>query len=120
MIIYKYHIEKPDLYTILEIINKYVNKLQKDFESRNASLLFKNGLTEYDIKVMRVDLHRINNIEILESYLTFLGMMYTINIPRLTIRVKTSLNQMTKSQYLEMEKPMIEWLFLKKNIDHHI
>ena len=66
---------------------------------------------------MRVDLQKI---QLLESYLTFLEMMYTINISRLTIRIKTSLNQMTKSSYLKKKKPMIEWLLLKKIIDHYI
>ena len=65
---------------------------------------------------MRVGLH---NIQILESYLTFLEMMCTINISRLTIRSTTSLNQTTKSYYLKMKNPMIEWLLLK-NIDHYI
>ena len=117
MIIYKYHIEKPDLYKIVEIINKHVNEFQIDFESGNVSLLFRKGILDYDIEVMRVDLH---NIQILKSYLTFLEMIYTTNIPRLTIRIKTSLSQMTNSFYFKMEKPMIEWLLLEKNIDHYI
>ena len=92
--------EKPDLYKIVEIINKNVNELQNDFESVNVSLLFKNGLIHYDIELMRVDLHNNNNIQTLESYLTSLEMMYSINISRLTIRIKTSLIQLTKSFYL--------------------
>ena len=67
MIIYKYHIEKPGIYEIVEIIIKFVNELQNDFESGNVSLLFNN---EYDIEIMRAGFH---NIQILESYLTFLG-----------------------------------------------
>ena len=112
MIIYKYHSEKTDLYKTVKIISKYVNEFQNDFESGNVSLLFNN---DYDIEVMRVDLQ---NIQLIESYLTFLEMMYTINISRLTIRFKTSLNQMTKSSYLKKKKPMIEWLLLKKITDH--
>ena len=75
-----------------------MNEFQNDFESGNVSLLFNNGC---DIEIMRVGLH---NFQILKSYLTFLEMMYTTNIPRLTIRYKTSLNQMTKSYYLTNEK----------------
>ena len=104
MILYKYHIEKPSLYKIVETLKKYVNEFQNEFESGNVSLLFNN---DYDIEIRRVGLH---NIQILETYLTFLEIMYTINISRLTIRNKTSLNQMTKSYYLKMKKPMIEWL----------
>ena len=114
MIIYKYHIEKPDLNKIVGIINKNVNEFQNDFESGNVSLLFNN---DYDIEIMRVGLHYI---QILGSYLTFLEMMYIINISRLTKKIKTSLNQMTKSYYLKMKKPRIEWVLLKKNIDHYI
>ena len=94
-----------------------MNKFQNDFEIGNVSLLFKNGLIDYDIEVMRVDLH---NIGILKSYLIILEMMYTTNLPRLTVRIKTSSNQMTKSYYLKMKKPMIEWPLVKKNIDHYI
>ena len=114
MIIHKYLIEKPDFYKIVEIINKYMNEFQNDLDSGNVSLLFKN---DFDIEIMRLGLH---NIQLLESYLTFLEMMYTINISRLTIRIKTSLNQMTKTYYLKMKKPMVKWLLLKKNIDHFI
>ena len=84
-----------------------MNELQIDFESGDVSIFFNN---DYDIEIMRVGLH---NIQILESYLTFLEMMYTFNKSRLNIRIKTSLNQMTKSYYLKMKKPMIEWLLLK-------
>ena len=46
-------------------------------------------------------------------------MMYTINISRLTIRIKTSLKQMTKFFNVKMKKQMIERLFVKKNIYHY-
>ena len=55
MIIYKYHIEKPELYKLVEIISKYVNEFQNDFESGNVALLFNN---DYDIEIMRVSLHK--------------------------------------------------------------
>ena len=42
MIIYKYHSEKTGLYKTVEIISKYVNEFQNDFESGNVSLLFNN------------------------------------------------------------------------------
>ena len=63
-------------------MNKYLNEFQNDFESGNVSRLFNN---DYDIEILRVDLH---NIQKLENYLTFLVMMYTVNISRLTIRYK--------------------------------
>ena len=61
-----------------------MNEFQNDFESGNVSLLFNN---DYDIEKMRVGLH---NIQMLESYLSFMEMMYTIFISRLTIRITTS------------------------------
>ena len=69
MIIYKYNIDKPDLYKIVEIKNKYVNEFQSDFQNGNVSLLFSN---DYDVDIMRVGLH---NIQLFESYPTFLEMM---------------------------------------------
>ena len=90
MIIYEYHKEKPDSYKVKEIMNNFVNEFQNDFESGSVSLLFNN---DYDIEKMREGLH---SIQILESYLIFLEKIYTINISRLTIRIKTSSNQMTK------------------------
>ena len=97
MIFYKFDIEKPDFYKIVEIMNKYVTEFQKDFGSGNVSLLFNN---DCDIEIMRVGLH---SIQILESYLIFLEIMYTINILRLSIRIKTSSNQMNQSYYLKMK-----------------
>ena len=97
MIIYKYFIEKPDFYKIVEIMNKYVNEFQNDFESGNVAILLNN---DCDIERMRVGLHKIQT---LESYLIFLEMMYTINRARLTIRSKTSSNQMNKSYCLKMK-----------------
>ena len=46
--------------------------------------------------------------------------MYTVNISRLAIGIKTSLNQKTKPHNLKMKKPMIEWVLLKKNIDQYL
>ena len=97
MIFYKFDIEKPDFYKIVEIMNKYVTEFQNDFGSGKVSLLFNN---DCDIEIMRVGLH---SIQILESYLIFLEMMYTINISRLSIRIKTSSNQMNQSYYLKMK-----------------
>ena len=113
MNIYKCHIEKTDLYKIVEVINKYMNDFQNDFESGNVSLLFNN---DFEIERKRVGLL---NIQILESFLKFMEMMYIINISRLTIGIKTSLSQMTNCYYLKLKKPMIEWLLLKRNIDHY-
>ena len=88
-----------------------MNEFQNYFESGNVSLLFN---IDYDIEIMRVGLH---NIQIFESHLTILEMMYTINKSRPTIRIKTNINKMTKSYYLQMKNSMLEWAFLRKNID---
>ena len=63
---------------------------------------------------MRVDLHINKNIQILDSVLIFLEMMCTINISHLTIRIKFTLGQMTKSYYLKMKKAEDRVAIVKK------
>ena len=57
-IIYKYHIEKPDLVDVVEILNKYINEFLNDFEygniTCNFSLLLNNGLVKYKTSTMSV------------------------------------------------------------------
>ena len=124
-IIYNYHIEKPALNFVEEIVKNYANEFQNDFESGNVScrfsLLFNDGLIDYDVEVMRVDL---NSIGACHGYLSILKNLQVNNnfgnISHLTITIKTSLKQMTKSFYLKVKKPMTEGLLFEKNIDHYI
>ena len=104
-----------------EIVNTHVNECRTDFESGSVSypfsLLFNDGLIDYDVEILRVD---VQYIVICYDYISFLKSLNEsikfVNIPHLTTTIKTGLNQMTKSYYLKMKKPMIEWTFLKKNI----
>ena len=63
------------------------------------------------------------------GYLIFFRMLLThidkpiekgykfINVSHLTITITTRTNSMTKSFYLKEKRSMLEWAFLKKNID---
>ena len=126
---YKYHLEKPDRFKVVEIINKYMNEFLDDFEDGNItcifSLLLNNGLVNYNTNTMTVGenlvLQRCGFLVFSEGLLTNIEKGYIfINVAYLTIRITTRINSMTKSFYFKQNKSMLEWTFLKKNIDLYI
>ena len=86
--------------SVEEIINKHVNEFQNDFESGYVSfkfsLIFNDGLIDYDVEIMRVDLHCI---VICYDFISFLKRLNEninfLNISHLTITIETGLKQMT-------------------------
>ena len=83
-------------------MNESVYEFQNDFGSGNIrckfSLLFNDGLIDYDVEIRRVDLH---NIAICYDYLSIFKRLNEnnnfVNISHLTITIKSGLNQITKS-----------------------
>ena len=116
-VIFKYHIEKPDLFQVLEIKIKNINEFFDDFgdgnKTCNFSLLFNNGLFNYNTNTMTVGqylvLQRCGYLVFFEGLLTNFEKGYIfINVSHLTIRTTTTINSMTKSFYLKQRNLMLE------------
>ena len=118
---------------VVEKINKYINEFLNDFEDGNItckfSLVFDIGLVSYNTNTMSVGqylvLQRCGCLIVFEELLTNIdehierGLKF-FNVSHLKITITTNRNAMTQSFYLKQEKLMLEWVFLKKNIDLYI
>ena len=113
---------------VIEIIEKCINDFHNDFDGGNITCKF---LLNFDSASVNYNTNLMSTHQCYRIPVIFNGLFIEINkyirrgynfvdISHLTIKIKTTIGAMTKSNYLKQKKSMLEWTLLKNGYSSYL